>query len=175
MLQNDNLDVNTQLLLINAARVEHINKKIKPHLAKGGIVICDRFYLSTIIYQHIHGGASLENVLLLHRTFTHQWLDLTFFLDINEGTLQERLTTKQQNWLDSNALAIYRNHAKDIQHIIATSNIDKRRITVIDANKTEDEVYYNILHELIIAKVVSIKEIMSYAIAISKVNVSYDK
>lgn len=159
LLQNDNLDVNTQLLLINAARVEHINKKIKPHLAKGGIVICDRFYLSTMIYQHIHGGASVSATQGLHDTFIQENPHITFFLDINEETLQQRLTAKQQNWLDCNALAIYRKHRQKIQDCINTVNCSKTKI-IIDANKTVEEVYYDILHELIKAKIVSIKELM---------------
>jgi dTMP kinase len=41
----------TELLLMSAARVQHIRNMIKPKLAEGKIVICDRFILSTFAYQ----------------------------------------------------------------------------------------------------------------------------
>jgi dTMP kinase len=47
-----NLDSYTEVLLHFAARRDHINNLIKPKLDDGYIVICDRFYDSTMAYQH---------------------------------------------------------------------------------------------------------------------------
>jgi dTMP kinase len=46
----------TELLLIAAARHQHIQKLIKPELNKGSLVLCDRFVDSTYVYQNIVGG-----------------------------------------------------------------------------------------------------------------------
>src|SRR5690242_18615332 len=53
ILLNPNLHVEpmTELLLYEAARVEHVEKIIKPWLAEGKTVICDRFADATIAYQ----------------------------------------------------------------------------------------------------------------------------
>jgi len=57
------LDNRTLALLAFAARVEHVEKVIKPALQKGISVLCDRFDLSTYAYQGVHGGMPLPNIL----------------------------------------------------------------------------------------------------------------
>ncbi|KAB8033293.1 dTMP kinase [Fluviispira multicolorata] len=52
----------TELLLITAARTQHIQKVIKPELAKGHHVICDRFLDSTYVYQSIVGKVNKQVV-----------------------------------------------------------------------------------------------------------------
>ena len=52
----------SELLLITAARVEHVNRLIKPALTEGKWVICDRFADSTLAYQGIAGELGLELV-----------------------------------------------------------------------------------------------------------------
>ena len=52
----------SELLLITAARVEHVNRLIEPALDEGKWVICDRFADSTLAYQGIAGELGLELV-----------------------------------------------------------------------------------------------------------------
>jgi len=52
--------IETQLMLVNAARVDHVDKKIRPTLLGGKHVICDRFDLSTYVYQLCAPG--LDNI-----------------------------------------------------------------------------------------------------------------
>ena len=52
----------SELLLITAARVEHVNRLIEPALAAGKWVICDRFADSTLAYQGIAGDLGLDLV-----------------------------------------------------------------------------------------------------------------
>ena len=56
------LDIRTKVLLYNAARVELVRRKIKPSLRNGWIVICDRYYHSTIAYQCCGDGENLQDV-----------------------------------------------------------------------------------------------------------------
>jgi len=57
---NSNIDSYTEVLLHFAARRDHINNLIKPKLDDGYIVICDRFYDSTMAYQHYGLGVPLH-------------------------------------------------------------------------------------------------------------------
>lgn len=52
----------TELLLFAADRAEHVNKVIKPALAAGKVVVCDRFIHSTLAYQGYGRGINLELV-----------------------------------------------------------------------------------------------------------------
>lgn len=77
-------DATTELLLHLAARSDHINKLLKPSLASGRHVICDRFTDSTVAYQaygHGLGANFVENVCNL--VLGNFQPDITFFLDID--------------------------------------------------------------------------------------------
>lgn len=73
-----------ELLLINAARAQHIDKVILPALAAGQAVVVDRFVGSTIAYQG--GGRGMDEQLIryLHREFAGDLFpDLTLVLDLD--------------------------------------------------------------------------------------------
>lgn len=73
----------TESLLFMAARFDHLETKIKPALASGQWVLCDRFYDSTYIYQGIAkgvGGAWLDQLYTL--LFGNQGPELTLLLDL---------------------------------------------------------------------------------------------
>ncbi|MCX5900125.1 MAG: dTMP kinase [Proteobacteria bacterium] len=59
----------TELLLVTAARVQHIHEVIIPGLAAGKIVLCDRFFDATAVYQGYAGGAPLELIQRSHELF----------------------------------------------------------------------------------------------------------
>lgn len=76
-----------EALLVNAARAEHVTRLIRPALARGAIVLCDRFVHSTLAYQG--GGRGLDRawLLALHRLVTDDlWPDLVLFLDVPAAT-----------------------------------------------------------------------------------------
>ena len=62
IIHSPDIDPFTQLLLIAASRKRNIDLNIKPALEKNSIVICDRFGLSTIVYQGIVQGISLIDI-----------------------------------------------------------------------------------------------------------------
>lgn len=77
------MDPTTEFLLFSAARAQHVAQIIRPHLARGGIVLCDRFADSSLAYQGY--GHCLDLVAL--RAITHFATgglvpDLTFCLDL---------------------------------------------------------------------------------------------
>ncbi|MDA9163874.1 dTMP kinase, partial [Rickettsiaceae bacterium] len=56
----------SELMLVMAARYEHINKVIIPALLEGSWVICDRFVDSTACYQSGDSGLSMDDIYELH-------------------------------------------------------------------------------------------------------------
>ncbi len=72
----------TELLLFTAARRDHLEKTIRPKLAAGAVVICDRFADSTRIYQGITRGNLRAEVDALHALMIGVEPDLTVLIDL---------------------------------------------------------------------------------------------
>lgn len=73
----------TEILLFTAARRDHLEKTIRPALAEGKVVICDRFADSTRIYQGATRGDLRATVDTLHTTMIAKEPDLTFIIDMD--------------------------------------------------------------------------------------------
>lgn len=78
---NQPMAVQTELLLLFAARAEHINQVIKPALAAGSWVLCDRFVDASYAYQGHGRGIALDKIDLLVEAFVDVMPKLTFWLD----------------------------------------------------------------------------------------------
>lgn len=132
----------TELLLLFAARCDHMQQVILPALQRGTWVICDRFTDSTIAYQgfgRAHGNAVVRGKIdeLIHQ-FVPQLPDLTLWLDLpvlegmaraNKRSVADRFeqqATEFFTWVHKGFSAL------------ATEN--PARIQCIDASGTTDEV-----------------------------------
>jgi dTMP kinase len=73
----------TELLLFTAARRDHLERTIRPALAAGRIVICDRFADSTRMYQGLRGEGLRAQVEALHDLMIAQEPDLTLLIDMD--------------------------------------------------------------------------------------------
>lgn len=82
----------SEALLVNAARRDHLEKLIRPSLARGDWVICDRFADSTRVYQSIEGGVELDALLSIEREVLGDTVpSMTLVLDASlEVALQRR-------------------------------------------------------------------------------------
>ncbi|MFN3314770.1 MAG: dTMP kinase [Hyphomonas sp.] len=77
----------SEALLVNAARKDHVEKRIRPALAAGHWVICDRFADSTRVYQGLAGDVAMQTLLAIERdvlgtTVPHRTLVLDAPLDV---------------------------------------------------------------------------------------------
>jgi len=123
--------------LILAARPQHVAHVIRPALAKGMIVLCDRFFDSTLAYQGY--GRKIDTTFLNH---SHQFATegltphLTFLLDlpIQEG-LARRQKSKYQNRLDQESLDF---HQRVRRGFIALAKQNPQRIRKLDARASPD-------------------------------------
>lgn len=82
--------------LVNAARADHVERIIRPALARGDWVICDRFVDSTRAYQGAGKGIADAELCTLHRQVTGDlWPDLTIVMNIGVETGLRRAGTRQ--------------------------------------------------------------------------------
>lgn len=90
----------TEILLFTAARRDHLEKTIRPALARGDIVITDRFADSTRMYQGISRGDLAAVVDQLHALMIGVEPDLTFLIDLDPalglGRAQARAGTEMR-------------------------------------------------------------------------------
>lgn len=73
----------TELLLMFAARAQHVAETIRPALEAGAWVLCDRFTDSSYAYQGAGRGVSMELIAMLEREVVGIEPGLTFLLDID--------------------------------------------------------------------------------------------
>ncbi len=79
----DRWSAETEILLFNAARRDHLEKTIIPALERGETVVCDRFVDSTRIYQGVVRADLRETVDIMHKTMIGREANLTFIIDID--------------------------------------------------------------------------------------------
>lgn len=81
--------------LINAARADHVERLIRPALARGAWVLCDRFVDSTRAYQGAGKGLDDAALCALHRQVTGDlWPDLTLVLTLDPGVGLQRAAAR---------------------------------------------------------------------------------
>ena len=78
---DEQMSHDTELLLIYAARAQHLQQVIVPALEDGKIVLSDRFTDASFAYQCAGRGLSQEKLQLLNQTFVAQMPNITFWLD----------------------------------------------------------------------------------------------
>jgi len=129
----------TELLLMFAARIEHLHEKIKPALTAGVWVLCDRFTDATYAYQGYGRGIELKRIAVLEN-----WVqgncrpDLTLLLDLPVETGLERAGKRSSpDRFESQTLAFFERVRQGYLSLAAN---DSKRYRVIDSNRTADEV-----------------------------------
>ncbi|RMF82474.1 MAG: dTMP kinase [Chloroflexi bacterium] len=142
---------NTELLLYSASRAQLVGEAIRPHLEQGGIVICDRFYDSTMAYQGYGHGLDLDTLRIITEFATGGLKpDLTLYLDIApEDGLQRRLSAVAQgeewNRLDDMEMAFHRRVREGYHQLIAA---EPQRWVQIDGARSMDAVHDDIMQVL---------------------------
>ncbi len=137
---NTHLDPRAEMLLFCASRAQMMAEKVRPHLARGGIVICDRFADSTLAYQGYGRGLDLGTLrtLLDFATFSIK-PDLTLCLDIDPRAGLQRRASDQggMNRLDAEPLAF---HERVRAGYLVLAAEEPQRWRVIDASAPPDVV-----------------------------------
>jgi len=85
------LDARAELLLMLADRAQHVAEVVRPALARGAVVVCDRFTPSTIVYQGVARGLGLDVVRAADAIATDGLTpDLVVVLDVTDDVAAAR-------------------------------------------------------------------------------------
>lgn len=151
-LKNTEMEKRTEILLFQAARAQHVEQLINPHLQQGGLVLCDRYADSTLAYQgYGYQLFDLEHLRALINFATGGlWPDLTLFLDVSvEEGLRRRANGGEWNRLDAYQLDFYQ-RVRAGYHTMAEA--EPQRWVIIDAARSpvdvQDEIRRVVLDRL---------------------------
>jgi dTMP kinase len=138
-LDNTEMHSRTEILLFQASRAQLVEQIIRPHLAKGGMVVCDRYADSTLAYQGFGRQQDLEALRALVDFATGGLKpDLTLLLDIDvEEGLRRRRKGGEWNRLDALDLAFYQRVRQGYQSLALE---EPQRWVVIDASQSFEQV-----------------------------------
>ena len=125
-----------EILLFSAARAQIVGQVIRPHLERGGVVLCDRYADSTLAYQGYGHGLDL-NILRSITAFATGGLvpDLTIYLDIPiEEGLRRKATGEAREWnrMEAQTLAFHRRVREGYLEMAAA---EPDRWLVVDASQ----------------------------------------
>ena len=134
----------TELLLVAAARAQHVSDVILPALEARKIVISDRFADATVAYQGYRRGLDLDLIRHLNELATDRSSpDLTFVLDlpVEIGLQRKRQSLEAMNRLDMEDIE---SHQRVREGYLAIASQEPHRVKVIDAQSSVDLVYESI-------------------------------
>lgn len=146
----DDMSAATEALLFTAARADHVDRVIRPALAAGRLVICDRFVGSTLAYQGGGRGLDLDDLRAAQAVATGGlWPDLTLLLDLPapEG-LARRFADRHgdgPNRLDEESLAF---HERVRETYLALAAADPGRWRVVPAGPAPEMVAASIAEQV---------------------------
>jgi dTMP kinase len=143
-LDSREMDHVTELLLYNAARVQHIKEVIEPALARGEVVITDRFSDSTVAYQGYARGLDLKLIDSLDLIATNKLRpDITILLDIDVKTgLERNKLLNKGDRLELEDIAFHERVRKGFIEIAAREPV---RIKVVDCSESLEGVHHKVV------------------------------
>lgn len=133
-------DPETETLLHVAARRDHVEKVIRPALARGTWVVCDRFIDSTVAYQGGGHGIAQETIYQLHALMVPDIApDLTVVLDVplDVGLARAGSRADTENRYEQMARAF---HERVNGTFRAIAEREPERCRLVDATQTEEAV-----------------------------------
>lgn len=127
----------TEILLFTAARRDHIERTIEPALARGEVVICDRYVDSTRAYQG--DGVLRAKVDLLHAEMIGREANLTLIFDLDpaQGLARTAERDGAEDRFEQKGLQFQQDLRRRFLEIAAAN---PKRCRVIDASRSEQEI-----------------------------------
>jgi dTMP kinase len=140
----DRWSAETEILLFTAARRDHVEKTIRPALARGAVVICDRFADSTRIFQGITRGDLTAVVDSLHDLMIGLEPDMTLLFDLDPAVGLARATARKGAEMRFEDMGLaFQTQARAGFLALASR---QPRMTVIDADRPAGVVAEDVLH-----------------------------
>lgn len=146
-LTANSMSATTELMLIAAARAQHVTELILPALNDGQIVICDRFSDATIAYQGYRKGVDLKLIEQVNQIATGGLKpDITFLLDLppDIGLQRKRNSDESLTRLEHETLAA---HKKVREGYLAVAKVEPKRVQLVDAQLDADTIHHMLVTE----------------------------
>lgn len=150
-LRNHDMAPMTELLLYNAARAQIVAELIRPALAQGKIVVCDRYADSTLAYQGYGRQLDMDMVRHIIRYATDGLApDLTFYIDIK---IEQGLARRNRGYARGEELNRMDVQTRDFYERVRAGyatmqRADPHRWIVIDGARPVGQVQADLQHAL---------------------------
>lgn len=137
--KNTKMDARCEALLYAASRRQHLVEKVLPALAKGQIVLCDRFVDSSLAYQGVGRHLGIEEVFAINKfAIEDNMPDFTIYLNVDpEIGLQRIAPRNYKDRLDQESLQFHQDTYNGYLQVVEKY---KDRMIVVDANQDEAKV-----------------------------------
>ena len=148
--ENNELVPMAELLLYMADRAQHLSKLVKPALAEGKIVLCDRYFDATLVYQGFARGLAVNLLNKLHKLlFEDLKPDLTLLLDLPPRIGLSRAWKQLETGSRSGGECRFEEetisfHEKVRAGYLELARLEPGRFTVINALQDENQVHHDI-------------------------------
>lgn len=145
---NTEMDDVTEALLYAASRAQHVRQVIRPAIAAGKVMLCDRFVDSSVAYQGGGRGLGVQWVLDVNAPAVDGTLPLaTVYLDVDHETSLKRRAAATE--LDRMELAGDTFHARTEAGYRELIRRDPGRFIVVDATRTPEEIARDVAQRVI--------------------------
>ena len=145
VIVNEDIDDITEALLFASARRDHVEKKIKPALKEGKLVISDRFIDSSLAYQGVGRGLGIDFVKHINEIAIGDFMpDKTIYLDLDPEIGLQRIkeNNREENRLDKEKIDFYK---KNREGYLELARRYPNRYIVLNAEKSPEEVFSELL------------------------------
>ena len=144
--KNETITPVEELLLLMAARLNHINNIIKPALKKGKIVVSDRFADSTFVYQGFVNNFGLEKTIKLHKELLNNFLpNKTFLFQLPTKEIIKRLKKRKNKNKYDKINKKFHDKVTDGYKKISKNN---KRFYKINASKSITNIHEEIIKQI---------------------------
>ena len=136
-VREEEVSAMTELLIVFAARTQHLDRVIRPALAAGRWVVCDRFTDASYAYQGYGRGLDLERITALEGWVQNGLQpDLTLLLDLAPEVAEQRMQERTKDRMESEKVEFYQRVRSGYLRRAAQD----ARFRVIEAKNTIDAV-----------------------------------
>lgn len=150
------IDPRAELLLYIADRIQHINEIVRPALAAGRIVLCDRYFDATIAYQGFGRGLNRDMIFFLHKEMAENLKpNITILLDLPSKVGLSRAwnqihtggRTVNETRFEEEKISF---HEKVRSGYLDLARMEPERFRIIDASESPEKVRKEVLKALAI-------------------------
>jgi dTMP kinase len=135
---NTDMTVRCEMMLYMASRSQLVEQTVAPALARGDLVLADRFVASTCAYQGTAGGLPMQEIMEVAAVATgHRLPDLNVIFDVDEATAAKRLNPLLDRMEQKGAE--FHRRVRSGYHQLAKADPD--HVLLIDATGDEDSVH----------------------------------